>query len=153
MEKPVLVTNGYRKGKVKPSQERVRKGSKRGKLGLSKHPWHPSQLKALPSSWQNKHPLVDCKGCVKTAAHGVPKELYDSQGSPVLAVATGSFVTEAVRSAANEAANCRKVKNGLMAKILNDHINTLQNSHMGTPLLFKVSAWESEFLYGNTECL
>lgn len=36
MEKLVLVLNVYRQGKEKPRQERVGKGSKRGKLGFSK---------------------------------------------------------------------------------------------------------------------
>lgn len=35
-ENLILVTNRYRQGKDKPRQERVRKGSKRGKLGLWK---------------------------------------------------------------------------------------------------------------------
>lgn len=109
------------------------------------YPWHTSQLRAQPSSWLNIHSPVDCRGCMNTAAHGVPKELYESQGSSMtlkvapyllwecirmlkrkqLAVATASFVTDAVRSAANEAADCKKkVKNGLMAKVVNDHIST-----------------------------
>lgn len=43
---------------------------------VSIHPWHTSQRKTLPSSWLNIHPAGDCKGCMKTAAHGVPKELW-----------------------------------------------------------------------------
>lgn len=43
-----------------------------------------------------------------------------------LAIATASFVTEAVRSAANEAVDYKKkVRSCLMAKSINDHLNTL----------------------------
>lgn len=41
------------------------------------------------------------------------------------AVATASFITEAVRSAANEAVDCKKVKNSVMAMVVNDHTATL----------------------------